>query len=126
MNLNPINEEVYEKTRIFVISALKQLLSSLQKGEKIPATKVETYIEPHLKKGSPYRSWSMIHDLFEYSRITSFKTAEILKKTVVMKHVLNSVTSAQPDNLTAGLSSRGKIDDYHKAWEFIQDTPFCK
>ncbi len=87
---------------------------------------VEEYIEPHLKRGSPYRSWSQIHDLFKHSGITSFKTAEILKKTVVIKHVLNSVTSVQPDNLTAGLSSRGKIDDYHKAWEFIHNIPLCK
>ncbi len=80
-------------------------------------SQVEEFIEPHLKKGSPYRSWSMIHDLFEHSGITSFKTAEILKKAVLMKYVLNSVTSAQPDNLKAGSSSfmkAGRIDDYHK------------
>jgi hypothetical protein len=80
---------------------------------------VEEFIEPHVKKGRPYRSWSQIHDLFEHSGITSFKTAEILKKTVVMKHVLHSVTSTQPDNLTAGLSTNGKIDDYHKTWNYI-------
>jgi len=57
MNLNPINEEVYEKTRIFVISALKQLLSSLQKGEKIPATRVETY------KVETEGSWIIDHEL---------------------------------------------------------------
>ncbi|MFX1520693.1 MAG: hypothetical protein ACFFCD_12320 [Promethearchaeota archaeon] len=85
-------------------------------------SQVEEFIEPRLKKGSPYRSWSMIHDLFEHSGITSFKAAEILKKTVVMKHVLHSVTSAQPDNLKAGLSlSNGKIDDYHKTWNYIND-----
>jgi IS605 OrfB family transposase len=84
-------------------------------------SQVEEYIEPHLKKGSPYRSWSMIHKLFKHSGITSFKTAEILKKTVVMKHVLNSVTSAQPDNLKAGLSANGKIEDYHKVWSFIDN-----
>jgi IS605 OrfB family transposase len=84
-------------------------------------SQVEEYIEPHLKKGSPYRSWSMIHDLFEHSGITSCKTAEILKKTVVMKYVLHSVTSAQPDNLKAGLSTNGKIDDYHKTLNYIND-----
>jgi len=64
----------------------------------------------------------MIHDLFEHSGITSCKTAEILKKTVVMKYVLHLVTSAQPDNLKAGLSlSNGKIEDYHKAWNYIND-----
>jgi IS605 OrfB family transposase len=83
---------------------------------------VGEFIEPHLKKGSPYRNWSMIHDLFEHSRITSFKIAEILRKTVLMKHVLNSVTSAQPDNLKAGLSSHGKIDDYHKTWKYINHS----
>jgi IS605 OrfB family transposase len=82
---------------------------------------VGEFIEPRMKKGSPYRSWSMIHDLIEHSGITSFKTAEILRKTVVMKHVLHSVTSTQPDNLTAGLSSQGKIDDYHKTWNFVKN-----
>ncbi|MFX1519186.1 MAG: hypothetical protein ACFFCD_04625 [Promethearchaeota archaeon] len=84
-------------------------------------SQVEEYIEPHLKKGSPYHKWSMIHDLFEHSGITSFKTAEILRKTVVMKQVLNLVTSTQPDNLKAGLSTNGKIEDYHKTWKYIND-----
>ena len=93
--------------------------------EAIPAvydwvlSQVGEFIEPRLKQGSPYRKWSQIHDLFKHSGITSFKTAEILRKTALMKHVLNSVTSAQPDNLKAGLSSNGKIDDYHKAWDCI-------
>ncbi len=79
---------------------------------------VEEFIEPRVKQGSPYRSWSMIHDLFKHSGITSCKTVELLKKTVVMRHVLHSVTSAQPDNLRAGLSLfNGKIDDYHKIWK---------
>jgi IS605 OrfB family transposase len=83
-------------------------------------SQVEEFVEPRLKKGSPYRRWSMIHDLFKHSGITSFKTAEILRKTVLMTHVLNSVTSVQPDNLKAGLSlSNGKIEDYHKTWNFI-------
>ena len=97
--------------------------------ESIPAvydwvlSQVGEFIEPRLKQGSPYRTWSMIHDLFEHSGITSFKTAEILKKTVLIKHVLNSVTSAQPDNLRAGLSSsNGKIDDYHKTWNYINHS----
>ncbi len=86
-------------------------------------SQVEEFIEPHLKKGSPYRRWSIIHDIFKHSGITSFKTDEILKKIVLMKHVLNSVTSAQPDNLKAGLSTNGKIDDYYKAWDFIHNAP---
>jgi len=82
---------------------------------------VGDYLEPRVKQGSPYRTWSMIHDLFEHSGITSFKTTEILKKTALMKHVLNSVTSAQPDNLRADLSfSKGKIDNYHKTVELYQ------
>jgi IS605 OrfB family transposase len=97
--------------------------------EAIPAiydwvlSHVGEFIEPRVKQGSPYRTWSRFHDLFEHSGITSFKTVEILKKTVVMKHVLNSVTSAQPDNLKAGLSlSNGKIDDYHKMWNYINHS----
>ncbi len=80
---------------------------------------VGEYIEPRLKKSSPYRIWSMIHDLFKHGGIKSFKTAEILRKTVLMTHVLNSVTSTRPDNLRAGLTSHGKIDDYYKTWNFI-------
>jgi IS605 OrfB family transposase len=85
-------------------------------------SQVEEYIDPHLKKSGPYRKWSQIHDLFKHSGITSFKTAEILRKTVLMKHVLNSVTSVQPDNLKADLSlSTWKIDDYYKIWNFLYD-----
>ena len=96
--------------------------------EEIPAiynwvlSHVGEFIELRVKQSSPYRRWSMINDLFEHSGITSFKTAEILRKTVLMKHVLNSVTSAQSDNLKAGLSfSNGKIDDYHKTWDFVNN-----
>ena len=87
-------------------------------------SQVGEFIEPRLKKSSPYRQWSMIHDLFKHSRITSFKTAEILKKTVLMKYVLNSVTSEQPDNLKAGFSFYGKIDNYYRMWEFITNSAF--
>ncbi len=80
------------------------------------------FIEPRVKQGSPYRTWSQIHDLFKYSGITSFKTAEILRKVVVMRYVLCSVTSAQSDNLRAGLSKNGKIDDYHKTWKYINHS----
>jgi len=98
--------------------------------EAIPAvydwvlSQVGEFIEPRVKKSSPYRRWSQIHDLFEHSGITSFKTDKILRKTVLMRYVLNSVTSTQPDNLKAGLSlSNVKIDDYHKMWNFINN---CK
>ncbi len=89
---------------------------------------VGEYIEPRLKKGSPYCRWSQIHDLFEHSGITSFKIAKILRKTLLMKHVLNSVTSAQPDNLKAGSSfvKAGRIDDYHKTWNYINNSQFYK
>jgi len=85
-------------------------------------SQVGEFIEPRVKQDSPYRRWSQIHDLFKNSGITSFKTVEILQKSVIMKHVLNSVTSAQLDNLKAGLSANGKIDDYHKTWHFINHS----
>jgi len=98
--------------------------------EEIPAiykwllSQVGDMIEPRLKKGSPYNEWSQIHDLFKYSGITSFKTSEIVRKSLLVKNVLNSATSEQPDNLRAGLSSSGKIEDYHKFWNFIEITKF--
>ncbi|MCK5588199.1 MAG: hypothetical protein KAI34_05710, partial [Candidatus Lokiarchaeota archaeon] len=60
---------------------------------------------------------------FKHSGITSFKTAEILKKTVLMRHVLNSVTSAQSDNLKTGSSfiKARRIDDYYKMWSVINN-----
>jgi IS605 OrfB family transposase len=87
-------------------------------------SQVEEYIEPHLKKGSPYRRWSMIYDLFKHSGITSFKAVKIMKKIVLMKHVLNSVTSEQSDNLKTGSSSikAGRIDDYHKVWNVLNSS----
>ena len=45
-------------------------------------SQVGAYIEPRLKQSSPYRKWSMIHDLFKHSGITSFNTTEILKNSV--------------------------------------------
>ncbi len=36
------------------------------------------------------------------------------------------MTSAQPDNLKAGLSKNGKIDDYHKTWNFINNFTVLK
>jgi len=95
--------------------------------EAIPAiydwvlSHVGEFIKPRVKQGSSYRRWTMVHDLFKHSGITSFKIAEILRKTVLMKHVLHSVTSAQPDNLKAGLSTNGKIDDYYKTWTFVNN-----
>ena len=94
--------------------------------EEIPAiykwllSQVRDMIEPRLKKGSPYRKWSQIHDLFKHSGITSFKTSEVMKKALQMKYVLNSATSEQPDNLKAGLSPYGKIDDYYEFWIFYK------
>jgi len=81
-------------------------------------------IKPRLKPSSPYRDWAKLHDFFKHSGITSFKTSEVMNKTLLMTHVLNSVTSEQPDNLRAGLSSRGKVDDWHKFWNFIGISNF--
>ena len=81
-------------------------------------------IKPRLKPSSPYRNWAKLHDFFKHSGITSFRTSEVTKKALEMKHVLNSATSAQPDNLKAGLSSQGKIDDWNKFWNFIEITNF--
>ena len=98
--------------------------------EKIPAiykwllSQVGDMIEPRLKKSSPYHKWSQIHDFFKHSRITSFKTSEIVRILLLVKDVLNSVTSEQPDNLKVGLSSSGKIESYYKFWNFIEITNF--
>ena len=81
-------------------------------------------IKPRLKPSSPYRDWAKLHDFFKHSGMTSFKTSEVMRKALQMKHVLNSVTSARPDNLRAGLSSTGKVDDWHKFWNFIEITKF--
>ncbi len=81
-------------------------------------------IEPRLKKGSPYYKWSQIYDFFKHSGITSFKTSEIVRISLLVKDVLNLVTSEQPNNLRAGLSSTGKIENYHKFWNFIEIANF--
>ena len=81
-------------------------------------------IKPRLKPSSPYRDWAKLHDFFKHSGITSFKTAEVMKKTLQMKHVLNPVTGAQPDNLRAGLSSNGTINHWNKVWNFIEIPKF--
>ena len=96
--------------------------------EEIPAiykwllARVGDVIKPRLKPSSPYRNWAKLHDFFKHSGITSFKTAEVMRKALLMKQVLNSVTSEQPDNLRAGLSSTGKIDNWNKFWNFIEIT----
>ena len=96
--------------------------------EEIPAiykwllSQVGDAIKPRLKKSSPYYEWSQIHDFFKHSGITSFKTSEIVRTSLLVKNVLNSVTSEQPDNLKAGLSTSGKIENYYKFWNFIEIT----
>jgi len=98
--------------------------------ESVPAiykrllSQVGGFIKPRLKKGSPYHEWSQVHDFFKHSGITSFKTSEVMRKELQMKYVLNSATSAQPDNLKAGLSNSGKIDDWNKFWNFIEIANF--
>ena len=81
-------------------------------------------IKPRLKPSSPYRNWSKLHDFFKHSGITSFKTSEVMQKALQMKHVLNSVTSEPPDNLRAGLSCKGKVDNWNKFWNFVEITNF--
>ncbi|MFW9988670.1 MAG: hypothetical protein ACFFC3_08445 [Candidatus Odinarchaeota archaeon] len=81
-------------------------------------------IKPRLKPSSPYRNWAKLHDLFKYSEITSFKASEVMKKTLQMKYTLNSATSEQSDNLRAGFSPSGKIEDWHKFWNFIKITNY--
>ena len=98
--------------------------------EEIPAiykwllAQVGDFIKPRLKPNSPYRNWAKLHDFFKYSGITSFKTSEVMKKSLQMRYVLNSVTSEQPDNLMVCLSSTGKIDNWNKFWNFIEITNF--
>ena len=81
-------------------------------------------IKPRLNPVNPYYKWAKIHDFFKYSGITSFKTSEVMKKLLLMKYVLNSATGTQLDNLRAGLSPSGKIDDWHKFWNFVEITKF--
>ncbi len=81
-------------------------------------------IKPRLKPGSPYYEWAKLHDFFKHSGITSFKTSEVTKKALQMKYGLNSATSEQLDNLRAGLSTMGKVDDWNKFWNFIEISKF--
>ena len=84
-------------------------------------SQVGDLIKPRLKKSSPYYGWARVHDLFKHSGITSFKTSKILQKEVLMQNVLNPATGVQPDNLRAGLSPTGQIEDYYKFWNFINN-----
>jgi IS605 OrfB family transposase len=98
--------------------------------EEIPArykwllAQVGDAIKPRLKPSSPYYNWAKLHDFFKHCGITSFKTSEVMQKTLQMKHVMNSVTSAQPDNLRAGLSPLGKVGDWHKFWNFVESSKY--
>ncbi|MFX0100060.1 MAG: IS200/IS605 family accessory protein TnpB-related protein [Candidatus Hodarchaeota archaeon] len=87
-------------------------------------------VKPRLKPSSPYHDWSRIHDLFKQSGMTSYNTAEIIKKVLSMKYVLvTAATRTQPDNLKAGLNPSGQVDDWNKFWNsfktYKQDM-FCK
>jgi IS605 OrfB family transposase len=84
-------------------------------------SQVGDLIKPRLKKSSPYYGWARVHDLFKHSGITSFRTSKILPKAVLMQNVLNPATGVQPDNLRAGLSPTGQIEDYHKLWNCINN-----
>ncbi|TFG27579.1 MAG: hypothetical protein EU532_07110 [Promethearchaeota archaeon] len=87
-------------------------------------SQVGVNLKLRLKKNSPNGNWSQIHDFFKHSGITSFKTSEIVRKKLLMKDVLNSVTSEQPDNLKVELSSARKIEDWNKLWNCI-NLPKC-
>jgi len=100
--------------------------------EDIPAdyewllSQVGDRIKPRLKKGSTYYNWARIHDFFQYSGITSFRPSEIVRKVLLVKNGLNSVTKAQPDNLRAGLSRKGKIESFYKFWNYINNNGIYK
>jgi IS605 OrfB family transposase len=85
-------------------------------------SQVGDLIKPRLKKSSTYYNWARIHDFFKHSGITSFRPSEIVEKVLSVKNGLNSVTNAQPDNLRAGLSRKGKIENYHKFWYYMNNT----
>ena len=86
-------------------------------------SQVGDLIKPRLKKSSPSYGWTRVHDLFKHSGMTSFKTSDLLRTQVKMKNVLNSGNGAQPDNLRAGLSTEWRMEDYHKFWASINNTP---
>ncbi|MFX1570699.1 MAG: IS200/IS605 family accessory protein TnpB-related protein [Promethearchaeota archaeon] len=79
------------------------------------------FMKPRLKPSSPYFKWSQIYDCFKHSGITSFKTSEIVIKTLLMKDVLNLATSTQSDNLRTGLSINGMIEDWNNTWSIINN-----
>ncbi|TXT61334.1 MAG: hypothetical protein BAJALOKI1v1_1150002 [Promethearchaeota archaeon] len=60
-------------------------------------------IKLRLKPRNPYYNWAKLHDFVKQSGIKSFKTADVMRITLQMMHVLNSVTSEQHDNLSADL-----------------------
>ena len=84
-------------------------------------SQVGDLIKPRLKKSSTYYNWARIHDFFKHSGITSFRPSEIVRKVLLVKNGLNSVTNAQPDNLRAGLSEQERLNDYHKFWSYINN-----
>jgi hypothetical protein len=45
-----------------------------------------------------------------------------MQKELQMRYVLNLATSEQPDNLRASLSYPGKVDNWNKSWNFIENT----
>jgi len=111
-----IGKYKYSRSRNFSTHVLASYViarKGLEFKEEIPAiykwllAQVGDVIKPCLKPSSPYYKWAKLHDFFKHSGITSFKTSEVMKKTLQMKYVLTPVTGAQPDNLRAGLSPKG-------------------
>jgi IS605 OrfB family transposase len=84
-------------------------------------SQVGDLVKPRLKKSSTYYNWARIHDFFKQSGMTSFRPSEVVRKVLLGKNGLNSVTNVQPDNLRAGLSKQREIDDYHKFWSYINN-----
>ncbi len=77
-------------------------------------------IKPRLKPSSAFNAWSRIHDLFKFSGITSYSTAEIMRTILSMKYVVYSNTCAQPHNPKAGLTPSGQVDDWYKFWNHVR------
>lgn len=95
MNRNIINEDLYEKSKAFVISAMNLLISYLQKGEKIPSIMVEKnriekdgscrieYVQKPIFSILTYNHMKEIESLPEYQRCV-----EVMRKdATISKHL---------------------------------------
>ena len=75
---------VQHKLSTHVLASYVIALKGLKFKECLPArykwllAQVGDVIKPRLKPSSPYHNWAKLHDFFNYSRITSFKTSEVM------------------------------------------------